>query len=123
MHLKKSCGFDDLNTFHIKAICYYIIYTFLKLISKSFNLGIFPNVLKIVPVLPIYKGGDANQLINFRPTSILPILNKIFEHLVFNRMKAFILKFYLYYIVYFLRNSLVLGKIVILNEQLLIILN
>ena len=40
------------------------------LINQSIQQGVFPSVLKIARVIPLYKGDD-NQLIhNYRPISV-----------------------------------------------------
>ena len=65
----------------------------MQIINKSFSLGIFPDVLKIARVVPIFKVGSTSELINYRPISILPSLSKIFERLMYNRMLSYINKF------------------------------
>ena len=49
------------------------------LINYCINKGVFPNVLKIAEVLPIYKGGEKHIASNYRPISILPHFSKISE--------------------------------------------
>ena len=39
----------------------------------------FQKSLKIVKVVPIYKGGSTQDLNNFRPISLLSIFDKIIE--------------------------------------------
>ena len=63
-------------------------------ISKLFNLSLrrskYPSMLKIARVVPIHKRGDTRQIQNYRPISILPPLNKIFEKLIYKRMMSFV---------------------------------
>ena len=35
------------------------------------NQGVFPQQLKIASIVPIFKGGNINELDNYRPISIL----------------------------------------------------
>ena len=50
-----------------------------KLVNNSFAKGNFPDILKKAVVVPIFKKGDPQNISNFRPISILPLLSKIFE--------------------------------------------
>ncbi len=50
----------------------------LLLINKSFSTGIFPDVLKLAKVKPLYKENDHNSMGNNRPVSILSCISKIF---------------------------------------------
>ena len=49
------------------------------IINKSYETKTFPNILKIASIKPIHKSGDKNNISNYRPISILPVLSKIFE--------------------------------------------
>jgi hypothetical protein len=46
-----------------------------SLINSSLSQGIFPDVLKTSRVIPIYKAGGRDKVINYRPISILHILD------------------------------------------------
>ena len=49
-----------------------------------------PSKLKLAKVVPIYKKGPTNQLtINYRPTSLLPSLSRVFERIICNRLLSF----------------------------------
>ena len=50
----------------------------------------FPDVLKIARVIPLYKSGDINDITNYRPISLLPIISKIFEKLIHKRFVNFL---------------------------------
>ena len=66
------------------------------LINESVLKGIFPNILKIAKVVPLYKCGSKKQIKNYRPISILPILSKIFEKVMCSRILSFFEKFNLF---------------------------
>ena len=56
------------------------------------QLGQFPDPLKIAKVSPVYKKCDREQPGNYRPISVLPVLSKIFEKLVNNRLIEYLEK-------------------------------
>ena len=60
-----------------------------KLINKSYEEGVFPDCLKIACVSPIFKAGDPKSASNYRPISVLPLLSKILERSIANRMISF----------------------------------
>ena len=49
------------------------------MINQSTLQGYFPEELKLVKVLPIYKSEDEQLVHNYRPISILHFLNYIIE--------------------------------------------
>ena len=53
----------------------------------------FPSLLRTACVVPIYKGGNLNEMSNYRPISVLPVLSKVFERAVFNRLSQYLEKF------------------------------
>ena len=53
------------------------------------NTGIFPDNLKIAKVTPLFKKGDDTQFTNYRPISLLPVISKIFEKVIFKQIYGF----------------------------------
>ena len=53
----------------------------------SVSKGLFPNVLKLARVIPIFKKGNKNDTSNYRPVSTISVFSKIFEYLMCNRLK------------------------------------
>lgn len=87
--LKNSSSKDsyDVNTKIIKTIKDLIIVPLTKLINESITYNIFPSVLKTSKVIPLYKGkGSVNDISNYRPISLTPILSKVYERLLKNQM-------------------------------------
>jgi len=68
----------------------YLAYIF----TYVFDLGIFPDALKIaIEVLPLYKSCSKCNINNYWPISILPCLSKIFEKIIYTRFVNFFDKF------------------------------
>jgi hypothetical protein len=79
MENKNSCGHDLLSNRMIKNEKVWFATTLTTLINESLTEGIFPEVLKKAVVIPIFKKGDATNLNNYRPISLLPVMSKLFE--------------------------------------------
>ena len=65
--------------------------------NLSFLEGVFPDSLKIANVIPLYKAEDPMCFNNYRPVSLLCILSKVFERLMYNRLIKFLDKFKILY--------------------------
>ena len=58
-----------------------------------YTAGQIPDSMKIACITPIFKSGDKENLINYRPISILPFFSKIIERSIYNRIYNFISKY------------------------------
>ena len=64
------------------------------LVNVSQATGVFPENGKIARVIPIYKNKGSKQLYeNYRPVSLLPILSKIIERLIYNKLFDFLVRY------------------------------
>ena len=59
------------------------------IINISVQKGIFPSKLKKAKVVPVYKN-DETEPGNYRPISLLSIFNRIFEKLMYHRLKPYL---------------------------------
>lgn len=67
-----------------------IKYPLTVIFNKCLTEGIFPDCLKISRITPIYKKGSVNELNNYRPIAITPILSKVFEIILSIRLTDFL---------------------------------
>ena len=56
----------------------------------SMSIGIFPEDWKIARVAPIYKDGSEDENSNYRPTSVLSVISRFFEKLVYDQFYGFL---------------------------------
>jgi hypothetical protein len=63
-----------------------------SIFNLSFQMGHFPDQLKIARVVPIHKADDVLSVNNYRPISVLPFLSKVLERLMHNRLLNFLNK-------------------------------
>lgn len=86
----KSPGFDSITSALIKKVYPSIANVLLYLINLSFQKGIFPDKLKVAVVVPLHKGGSANDCNQFRPISLLSTFAKIYEKLMKKKLINFL---------------------------------
>ena len=55
-------------------------------INLSFSSGCYPKLPKYGKIIPVFKANSQDQVNNYRPISLLPILNKICEKLMYVRL-------------------------------------
>ena len=60
-----------------------------KLINRSFHNGVFPDILKIAEVIPIYKSESRVACNNYKPISLLSNVEKIIEKLMHKLLYSF----------------------------------
>ena len=60
-----------------------------KIFIMCIKDGFFPDSLKIGKVTPVYKKGVSDEIVNYRPVSILPIFGKFFEKVLYSRIYSF----------------------------------
>jgi len=89
----KSPGHDEIPIIFIKQAVQIIAPIIASLINFSFQLGSFPNNLKIAKVVPVPKSRDKTLLNNYRPTSLLTSFSKIFEKVIHSQLMGFLKKF------------------------------
>ena len=56
------------------------------IINQCLLTGIFPDLIKIAKVKPLFKRGDACQLNNYRPISLLPTISKVFDRVIYSQL-------------------------------------
>ena len=67
------------------------------MLNISVTLRKYPSKLKLSKITPIFKSGEDNDANNYRPISLLSNFNRIFEKIMYNRMKDYIDKHNLLY--------------------------
>ncbi|KAI5639343.1 reverse transcriptase (RNA-dependent DNA polymerase) domain-containing protein [Phthorimaea operculella] len=86
----KAPGIDAIRAIDIRAVAEKIAGAIAHLINTSFNTGEYPDDLKVGLVKPIFKGGpNKTDCSNYRPITMLPIVDKIVEKFVCNQIQDF----------------------------------
>ena len=77
--IKKSPGLGGITPFFLKTVSIVLAPYLVVLFTRAINYGIFPQCLKLEKITPIHKNGSTYKVSNFRLTSLLSCLGKVFE--------------------------------------------
>ena len=83
---KSSSGHDHISNKLLKELCDTISYPLMIIFNQLITQGIFPDIMKLADVIPLYKGKDKDEVINYRPISLLITLSKILEKIIYKRI-------------------------------------
>ena len=86
----KSYGLYSCPTQLLKCSCDILSPVLSNIFNTSITSGVHPSKLKISKITPIFKSEDETDASNYRPISLLSSFNRIFEKLLYYRMKDFI---------------------------------
>ena len=88
IEIMKSSGMDKISSRICKDAFLVLEHQLTHLFNCSLNTAIFPDKWKVAKVIPLFKGGDREEVSNYRPVSLLPIPGKILEKIVHKRITA-----------------------------------
>ena len=89
--INKSCGPHSIPNKILKLLRHDISVPISTLINSSFLTGIFPSVLKISQVVPVFKNkGSPLEVSNYRSISLLSNIEKIYEKVMHSRLMGFL---------------------------------
>ena len=87
-----SPGYDDISALLLKISSENVSHPLAHICSLSLMQGVFPNELKVANVIPLFKYDDAMLFNNYRPVSLLSVLSKVFEKVMYSRLLKFLNK-------------------------------
>jgi hypothetical protein len=93
MDIKKSPGFDQIRIKDLQFLLKKVSPLITNLINSSLRDGHVPSVLKISVVRPVFKKEDHLSFSNYRPISLLPIIEKIMERCIAEKLTGYLTKF------------------------------
>ena len=86
----KSSGPSDIPIKILKSASPIIVPQLVKVFNLSFEKGVFPDLMKLAKIIPIFKSGSKLLVTNYRPISLLSVFSKIFEKLVHQQLYTFL---------------------------------
>lgn len=77
-----------MNSSLSKYVPLLLSYVLCDIINITLESGIFPVALNIARARPISKGGGENNLQDYMPIFVLPILSKVLEKLLYDKFES-----------------------------------
>lgn len=93
MDTSKATGTDMIGPRLLKLAAPYIANEVTFICNHSINNSVFPNKWKEAKVTPLHKNGPLEEVNNFRPISILPVMSKVLEKHVHDSLSEFLQEF------------------------------
>ena len=86
----KSFGFDYIDTYCLKLAKDELGPAITHIVNLSISQKCFPDAWKKSKVVPLYKKDDQLNPKNYRPVSILPILSKVLEKVIYGQIMEYL---------------------------------
>ena len=89
LRAKNSSGCDDISNNLLKKLCSSLLSPLEKIFNKSLNEVVFPELMKLADICPLFKSKLENDANNYRPISLLMTISKVPEKIVYQRTYNF----------------------------------
>ena len=86
LNVTKATGPDKIPARLLRSCAPYICTSLCSLFNKSLALGKLPAEWKLSNIVPILKNGPADDISNYRPISLLPLVSKVMERCVYDKI-------------------------------------
>ena len=86
----KATGLDKISAKLLRYCPDLLSESLTVIFNCSINTGIFPDEWKCSKVIPLFKHGERRDLNNYRPISIIPVVAKVFERIIYDQIYAFL---------------------------------
>ena len=90
---KKSAGIDKVIAELLKSLNDRVLLVSVKILNKIFETGEFPEEWAMGIIVPIFKGGERDDLNNYRGITLLSTVGKFFVGILNERLNKFAEKF------------------------------
>ena len=87
-----ACGWDEMSASFLRLSSQFITQPLAFICNQSLTEGVFPEQLKLANVIPLYKADDPMLFNHYRPVSLLCVLSKVFEKVMYSRLLDFLEK-------------------------------
>lgn len=88
--LNKATGLDGISSRLLREAADIVVPSLTNIINLSIRSGVFPDKWKVTKVPPVYKDDIKSEASRYRSISILPIVSKIIEKIIFNQLYEYL---------------------------------
>ena len=89
---RNSCGINRIPSKVLKSAPENILLALVHIFNLSLSSGEFIDAFKVAKVIPMFKKGSTYDVNNYRPISLLSVLSKILEKIVYERLVSFLIR-------------------------------
>ena len=86
LDINKAQGPDAISGAVLKNCSETLAYPLSILFNLSYNTGYIPQEWKFANVVPVHKKDDKNKVINYRPISLISLVMKVFERILYDEL-------------------------------------
>ena len=87
---KTSSRHDNISNVPLKITGPTVGSPLTKIFNEFLCLGVFPDIMKLLQVVPLYKEKKKYLEKNYRPISLLTTMSKLLEKIVYSRVYKFL---------------------------------
>ena len=87
----KATGLDLISARLLRESADLIAGSLCSIFNSSIKSGVFPQEWKCAKVIPLFKQGDHSDLNNYRPISIIPVVAKVFERIIYDQIYDYLI--------------------------------
>ena len=87
----KATGIHNIPNKVLKDSVHLIAPILMDIFNLSISAKIFPEDLKVLKVVPVYKSGERESLNNYRPIAVLPTIARVFEKLLYGQLYSYLM--------------------------------
>lgn len=92
IHKLNTSTAKDIDGFQIKPIKYnsdLLAPILTHIFNQCLSQAVFPRKMQVARVTALHKKGSKNDIANYRPVSILPVMSKALEKVILHRFTDF----------------------------------
>ena len=90
MSSSKATGLDEIPAKYLKDGSSVISKLLTHIINLSITTGSIPDDLKMARIVPLYNKNSKTHVGNYRPISVLSVISKVFEKVVFMQLSDYL---------------------------------